>query len=822
MQANRNLIITMVLCMLILAGWFWLDQQLWPRKLPKGKDAKGLAAAKVWGKLTADKFLGLTAHSAPLSTGVDAFRLASDLRGTLDPTMPLLGSAPPPPPRRQNLSDEDKQKLLAEVSSISMAALSPAIGAVAQPALWPAQSEEVVLGSKDHFIQAWFTTKGAGMWKLSATQFRAAGPLGHRTDKKLELVQEDKVMPSFLMYHYPKHPFDPRKPVPVLTLGTHLWKLEPGATPERLVFSTKVPDEDFKHITIRKTYTLGKKDYHIGLTIEVKDDRPQGSKESHPFQYQLVGAHGVPIEGEWYTSTFRNAVIGSVDSRNNLFRDLQDAARISYSAGGERVPLEHRGDSFIQYAGVMNQFFAALIVVDTRQEAGVDMKNILAWARPTLETREIKGRVVDIAGDHLLIHSDKRPFQMLRRAREYVEERKVKKGDAVVVGYYDAALHAPYSPEVDPGRPIAAWVRRGTENRPFSDDITVRVHSEPLGLKPGDRVSHKFMLYHGPVKTMLLGQFTGEKAVADELVERYTETLHLRTLTDYPTVAFAQTIRLTDLFIFITKLMHWLLNLLHWIVPNYGLAIILLTVIVRGAMFPISRRQALMSIKMQDLAPEMKKIQEKYKNDAKAKNEAVMELYRKNKVNPLGMCLPLVLQLPIFLGLYYCLQESIHFRLATFLWIDNLAAPDMLIWWGESIPWLSDPDSQGGVLYLGPYLNLLPILAVALMIVQQKLMTPPPTDEQQAMTQKMMKYMMVFFGIMFYKVAAGLCIYFIASSLWGLAERKLLPKKKDFKAEPIVKGAGKKAKPVAAPHANGVLKKVKDWWQDVLKKASKK
>src|SRR5437764_5593899 len=101
----------------------------------------------------------------------------------------------------------------------------------------------------------------------------------------------------------------------------------------------------------------------------------------------------------------------------------------------------------------------------------------------------------------------------------------------------------------------------------------------------------------------------------------------------------------------------------------------------------------------------------------------------------------------------------------------------MRIWWGENIPIVSQPEVQGSMLYLGPFFNLLPIIAVVLMIMQQKLLTPPPTDEQQEMQQKMMKYMMIFFGLMFYKVAAGLCIYFIASSLWGFAERKLLPKR---------------------------------------------
>ena len=137
--------------------------------------------------------------------------------------------------------------------------------------------------------------------------------------------------------------------------------------------------------------------------------------------------------------------------------------------------------------------------------------------------------------------------------------------------------------------------------------------------------------------------------------------------------------------------------------------------------------------------------------------------------------------MPIFIGLYFALGESIFFRLGKFLWIDNLAAPDMLIYWGEGIPLISDPDNQGGLLgflYLGPYFNLLPIIAVALMIVQQIVMTPPPQDEQQAMQFKMMRYMMIVIGIMFYKIAGGLCMYIIISTLWGLAERKLLPKKK--------------------------------------------
>jgi YidC/Oxa1 family membrane protein insertase len=78
--------------------------------------------------------------------------------------------------------------------------------------------------------------------------------------------------------------------------------------------------------------------------------------------------------------------------------------------------------------------------------------------------------------------------------------------------------------------------------------------------------------------------------------------------------------------------------------------------------------------------------------------------------------------------------------------------------------------------WLGPYLNILPIISVAFMMFHQKMFTPPPTDEQQVLQQRMMKFMMLFFALMFFKVPAGLCIYFITSSAWGLAERKLLPK----------------------------------------------
>ncbi len=234
--------------------------------------------------------------------------------------------------------------------------------------------------------------------------------------------------------------------------------------------------------------------------------------------------------------------------------------------------------------------------------------------------------------------------------------------------------------------------------------------------------------------------------------------------------------------------MTWILDKFYWIVQNYGLAIIMLTIVVRLAMFPMSRKQAHSAQIMQKLQPEIKAIQQKFKKDPEGARKAQQELWAKHNYNPLSGCLPLFIQMPIFLGLYRALSVNVELRDAPLFWpairwCSNLAAPDMLWDWsgfmpdavnnGLGFPWF---PLLGGMCGLGPYLNLFPIITIALFLIQQKVMMPPPADEQAAQQQKIMKYVMMLMALMFYKVAAGLCIYFIASTFWGLAERRFLPK----------------------------------------------
>ncbi|MBX7072157.1 MAG: YidC/Oxa1 family insertase periplasmic-domain containing protein [Pirellulales bacterium] len=299
-------------------------------------------------------------------------------------------------------------------------------------------------------------------------------------------------------------------------------------------------------------------------------------------------------------------------------------------------------------------------------------------------------------------------------------------------------------------------------------NVSFQLTSDTVALEPTASVSHAYTIFAGPKKPDIVAAY----GLSDLIYYGW----------------FGQ----------VARPMAGLLHIFYALIRNYGLAIILLTVLVRSAMMPLSRKQAMSAQKMQELQPELKKLQDKYKNDMEARSKAQRELFLKHNYNPLGGCLLMFIQLPIFIGLYRSLSADVALRGAPLLWdggwCSNLAAPDMLFRWNFL------PNFLLG--WLGPYFNLLPVITIVLFIWQQKMFMPPPTDEQAAMQQKMMQYMMVFIGVMFFKVPSGLCIYFIASSLWGLAERKLLPKSNAAAAAPVP-AVAPTARSSSAPGGNG-------------------
>lgn len=210
-----------------------------------------------------------------------------------------------------------------------------------------------------------------------------------------------------------------------------------------------------------------------------------------------------------------------------------------------------------------------------------------------------------------------------------------------------------------------------------------------------------------------------------------------------------------------------LLTILVWFhdhaIANYGLAIIFLTLLVRIVMFPLTWKSMLSMKKMSMLAPEMEKIKQECKEDQQEMQKRIMEMYRERGVSPLGGCLPMLLQMPVFIALYRMLWSAFELRRAPFLfWIQDLSEPDRLMMLPFSIPL---PFSELPL----ESLNLLPILMALSMVASQKLM-PMSGPVQTAQQKTLMTIMPVFFAVITYNMASGLNLYILVSTLLGIAQ----------------------------------------------------
>lgn len=199
---------------------------------------------------------------------------------------------------------------------------------------------------------------------------------------------------------------------------------------------------------------------------------------------------------------------------------------------------------------------------------------------------------------------------------------------------------------------------------------------------------------------------------------------------------------------FIAKPLHWLLSVIQTFVGNWGVAIICLTFIVRGAMYPLTKAQYTSMAKMRMLQPKLQAMRERIGDDRQRMSQEMMELYKKEKVNPLGGCLPILLQMPIFIALYWALMESVELRHSPFFgWIHDLSAQD-------------------------PY-YILPLLMGASMFVIQKM---SPTTITDPMQQKIMTFMPVMFTFFFLWFPSGLVLYWLVSNIVTLIQQTLIYK----------------------------------------------
>ncbi|MBI1320501.1 MAG: membrane protein insertase YidC [Candidatus Hydrogenedens sp.] len=209
-----------------------------------------------------------------------------------------------------------------------------------------------------------------------------------------------------------------------------------------------------------------------------------------------------------------------------------------------------------------------------------------------------------------------------------------------------------------------------------------------------------------------------------------------------------------------------LLGMLNWlhnnVIANYGIAIIILTIGIRMLLFPLTWKSMMSMKKMQKLAPEMERLKEEYKDDQEEFQKKMMEFYRERGVNPLGGCLPMFLQMPVFIALYRMLGTAFELRGAPFAgWITDLSAPDRLIDFGTSIP----------VIFFEIHsLNVLPFLMGISMFLSTRFTPSAQTAMNNPQQKMMMNIMPVMFSVFCYNVASGLNLYILTSTLLGIAQ----------------------------------------------------
>ena len=257
---------------------------------------------------------------------------------------------------------------------------------------------------------------------------------------------------------------------------------------------------------------------------------------------------------------------------------------------------------------------------------------------------------------------------------------------------------------------------------------TVEVAQRAVTLPPGESAAREYRVYLGPKEAAHL-------AAAGANLDQAVLKGWFPPLTNFFTAVLMAT---------------------HRVIPNYGIAIILITIVVRLLMFPIMQRQMRSMKRMGVMAPRMKEIQEQFADDKERQSQEMMKLYKESGFNPLTGCLPMFLQLPVFIGLYYALQGAIALRQEPFFgWIHDLSAPEALF----MLPGLDLP------------VRLLPILMGGSMVLQSRL-TPTTMDPVQA--RMMNTIMPVMFTFMFYQFASGLVLYWLVSNLLGIGQQLLV------------------------------------------------
>lgn len=268
------------------------------------------------------------------------------------------------------------------------------------------------------------------------------------------------------------------------------------------------------------------------------------------------------------------------------------------------------------------------------------------------------------------------------------------------------------------------------------------VATEGFRLKAGERVVHRYSFYAGPKEYDRLKRLR-RKFSEDPQFERVMRF---------------------GWFGFVAIPLLKVLKSVYGLIPNYGLAIIFLTILIKIVLYPLDQKSYKSMKEMQKLQPLIAELKKKYKEDPRRAQMEQMKLFKEHKVNPMGGCLPMLLQMPVLIAMFQMIRSAVELRRAPFaLWIRDLSEPDAVLDFGVEIP------------IIGHTLNILPLLLVAAFVLQSRISRLGSKSTQQDPQQKMMGNMMtVVFGIIFYNMPSGLTLYFTVSTILRLVQQYLV------------------------------------------------
>jgi len=326
------------------------------------------------------------------------------------------------------------------------------------------------------------------------------------------------------------------------------------------------------------------------------------------------------------------------------------------------------------------------------------------------------------------------PSALINNKLEQIKTKKIKKQDVYPGKITWLAVQDRYfMSAVMPDKAMDASMHLSINDDKILKNTYIQPEQEIL---PGEQHVFKYKLFFGPKSMTVL------KSVDYDLIK----AVHF------------------GMFDVLAKPCVWIMNFIYGFIPNYGVAIIILTILSKILLWPLGNKSYKSMAAMKRIQPLMAEIKEKYKDDKKKMNEEMMGLYKTYKVNPLGGCLPMVVQIPVFFALYRMLYEAIELRHAPFFWwINDLSAPDRLFRFDFSVPFMQPPYG----------IPVLTIIMGVTMFIQQK-MSPPAGDPTQA---KMMMMMPIVFTVIFINFSSGLVLYWLVNNIISVAQQYYITKK---------------------------------------------